>query len=108
MTQLFPDLDIDWPRTNNFVVDPSEKLLFSQTYCKYPSEAMETVGRYVSIYQTPFRIRKELKLNDTRKNRPASIWSEYAPYVKEEPKVGRNDLCPCGSGKKFKKCCMDA
>ena len=22
-----------------------------------------------------------------------------------QPKVGRNDLCPCGSGKKFKKCC---
>ncbi|MBN2658132.1 MAG: preprotein translocase subunit SecA [Calditrichaeota bacterium] len=22
-----------------------------------------------------------------------------------EPKVGRNDLCPCGSGKKYKKCC---
>ena len=21
------------------------------------------------------------------------------------PKVGRNDPCPCGSGKKFKKCC---
>ncbi|MFT8310885.1 MAG: SEC-C metal-binding domain-containing protein [Sporolactobacillus sp.] len=23
------------------------------------------------------------------------------------PKIGRNDLCPCGSGKKYKKCCMD-
>lgn len=23
----------------------------------------------------------------------------------EKPKVGRNDLCPCGSGKKYKKCC---
>ena len=23
----------------------------------------------------------------------------------ESPKVGRNDPCPCGSGKKFKKCC---
>ena len=22
-----------------------------------------------------------------------------------EPKTGRNDPCPCGSGKKFKKCC---
>ncbi len=22
-------------------------------------------------------------------------------------KVGRNDLCPCGSGKKYKKCCID-
>lgn len=24
---------------------------------------------------------------------------------REEPKVGRNDSCPCGSGKKYKKCC---
>lgn len=23
-------------------------------------------------------------------------------------KVGRNDMCPCGSGKKFKKCCIDS
>jgi SWIM/SEC-C metal-binding protein len=23
------------------------------------------------------------------------------------PKVGRNDPCPCGSGKKYKKCCAD-
>jgi len=21
--------------------------------------------------------------------------------------IGRNDLCPCGSGKKYKKCCLD-
>ena len=27
------------------------------------------------------------------------------PFVREQPKVGRNDPCPCGSGKKFKKCC---
>ena len=27
------------------------------------------------------------------------------PVVRETPKVGRNDLCPCGSGKKYKKCC---
>lgn len=24
-----------------------------------------------------------------------------------EEKLGRNDLCPCGSGKRFKKCCLD-
>ncbi|THB69038.1 MAG: preprotein translocase subunit SecA [Desulfovibrio sp.] len=28
-----------------------------------------------------------------------------APVKRAEPKVGRNDPCPCGSGKKFKKCC---
>jgi uncharacterized protein YecA (UPF0149 family) len=25
--------------------------------------------------------------------------------VHKGPKVGRNDPCPCGSGKKYKKCC---
>jgi SEC-C motif-containing protein len=27
------------------------------------------------------------------------------PVVHRGPKAGRNDPCPCGSGKKFKKCC---
>lgn len=27
------------------------------------------------------------------------------PLVRETPKVGRNDICPCGSQQKFKKCC---
>ncbi|MDR0931209.1 MAG: SEC-C domain-containing protein, partial [Clostridiales bacterium] len=27
------------------------------------------------------------------------------PKVRNTPKVGRNDMCPCGSGKKYKKCC---
>jgi SEC-C motif-containing protein len=30
------------------------------------------------------------------------------PVRREAPKVGRNDPCPCGSGKKFKKCCCQA
>jgi hypothetical protein len=28
------------------------------------------------------------------------------PFQREMPKVGRNDPCPCGSGRKFKKCCL--
>ena len=28
-------------------------------------------------------------------------------YRREMPKVGRNDPCPCGSGKKYKNCCMN-
>lgn len=27
-----------------------------------------------------------------------------APFVREDPKVGRNEPCPCGSGKKYKQC----
>jgi hypothetical protein len=28
------------------------------------------------------------------------------PYIRPAPKIGRNDPCPCGSGKKYKKCCL--
>ncbi|OYW52312.1 MAG: hypothetical protein B7Y80_20025 [Hyphomicrobium sp. 32-62-53] len=31
--------------------------------------------------------------------------SSGMPYYRTEPKVGRNDRCPCGSGKKYKHCC---
>jgi preprotein translocase subunit SecA len=35
----------------------------------------------------------------------AAAAMEKAKPVRAGPKVGRNDPCPCGSGKKFKHCC---
>lgn len=29
------------------------------------------------------------------------------PIINKEKKIGRNDLCPCGSGKKYKNCCLN-
>jgi hypothetical protein len=29
------------------------------------------------------------------------------PYRRPEPKIGRNELCPCGSGRKYKQCCLN-
>jgi uncharacterized protein YecA (UPF0149 family) len=28
------------------------------------------------------------------------------PYRRPEPKIGRNDMCPCGSGQEYKHCCL--
>src|SRR5262249_44973737 len=36
---------------------------------------------------------------------PVSI-ANRARLVPVAPKIGRNDPCPCGSGKKYKKCCL--
>ena len=33
---------------------------------------------------------------------------DISPYRRIAPKMGRNDQCPCGSGKKFKHCCGKA
>jgi preprotein translocase subunit SecA len=35
----------------------------------------------------------------------AEVKLELAPVRREMPKVGRNEPCPCGSGKKYKNCC---
>ena len=52
---------------------------------------------------------------DEYQNTPAPYvpgpWAEapeVVTFMREGPKIGRNDPCPCGSGKKFKKCCIDA
>ena len=33
-------------------------------------------------------------------------YADTEPYARESPKTGRNDRCPCGSGKKYKHCCL--
>jgi len=37
-------------------------------------------------------------------NRQAESGEPVQPFVREEPKLGRNDPCHCGSGKKYKQC----
>ena len=36
---------------------------------------------------------------------PQEEHPDTKPFKKSSPKVGRNDPCHCGSGKKYKKCC---
>lgn len=40
------------------------------------------------------------------KDRVATAQAASQPRT-ASPRVGRNDLCPCGSGKKYKRCCID-
>ena len=51
-------------------------------------------------------------VTDIAQQQRAAIESTQSADAKSEPirnrgaKVGRNDPCPCGSGKKYKVCCM--
>jgi len=53
--------------------------------------------------------RRATSLTFTGPNQNAPAAGEEAAQVRtitrDQPKVGRNELCPCGSGKKYKKCC---
>ncbi|MFH0944058.1 MAG: preprotein translocase subunit SecA [Planctomycetota bacterium] len=46
------------------------------------------------------RRRRESAANNAGRTRKAT-----KPITRDQPRVGRNDACPCGSGKKYKKCC---
>ena len=37
--------------------------------------------------------------------KPETSMDKVRTARREQPKIGRNDLCPCGSGKKYKQCC---
>jgi preprotein translocase subunit SecA len=66
-----------------------------------------------SISSTGTVLRQKTKIDFGGEGLPLSELSNVAAIVRRmsspvasgRPKVGRNDPCPCGSGKKFKKCC---
>lgn len=39
---------------------------------------------------------------------PMRLVPTPAQMLRQPPRVGRNDPCPCGSGRKFKRCCCTA
>jgi len=45
-------------------------------------------------------------VNIVHRARLAQAEALAGPAKRRHPKVGRNDPCPCGSGKKFKNCCL--
>ena len=44
-------------------------------------------------------------LTEEKRREITKAWRVSKQFINAEAKVGPNDPCPCGSGKKFKKCC---
>jgi hypothetical protein len=80
---------------------------FSQV--RFGSDPPDTVGRLEEVIESnrplPGDGRNSTSPSETRIGSHGS--TKQQTYVKgEEEKVGRNDPCPCGSGRKYKKCCL--
>jgi hypothetical protein len=81
---------------------------------KRPSEPRQHLGEIFSLFgdtveelsrwyafSGDYRAAQERHLQEAE-----AELAESAPYRNPFRGVGRNDACPCGSGKKFKKCCL--
>ena len=63
-----------------------------------------------SVYQESSAVHEQLQgydhlARDMADQAAAAQPQKVATIVRNMPRVGRNDPCPCGSGKKYKKCC---
>lgn len=78
--------------------------LFKKKYpefYKLNKKFLDLVGNAKTVKLYEYAARKSGELDEETEllmNRPD-------PIVKTGPTIGRNDPCPCGSGKKYKKCC---
>jgi SEC-C motif domain protein len=82
-------------------------------------EILKTIGgkeqdtegsvEFIATYSQKDEVVKHHEVSSFRKE--AGAWTfvdgrmSYQPFHRDQPKIGRNDLCHCGSGKKYKKCC---
>jgi len=101
-----------WPQL--YYPDPSKEKIYRDTFCNDNSEMIVFRNSQNLIFNM-FRPDLQAKIREKNKDIFDDLYDideddeYYYPnetYVREEPKISRNDPCPCGSGKKYKKCCL--
>ena len=68
-------------------------------------EMLARINKDISVYLLKSEIRQNIERKQVAKNTVTNDSKDHAKVQKKSTKVGRNDLCPCGSGKKYKNCC---
>ncbi len=66
---------------------------------------LDKINKDVSIYLLKSEIRQNIERKQVVKNTVTNEAKETKRTPKKSTKIGRNDPCPCGSGKKYKNCC---
>jgi hypothetical protein len=92
----------DWPNNHLWA---GLKPLFISTLGKSNADAELLITDYLQNSPVPQRITDEL--NKPKKESIIPPYENQLPFKKPTPDIGRNDPCPCGSGKKYKKCCLN-
>lgn len=103
---------VAWLGTNGLVAQVKARLSDSANFGMGKSFVMAgkragydmTTQADLDAFMTSYN--QSLRLADAETLPPSPSPSRATRPIVGKPKIGRNDPCPCGSGKKFKKCCM--
>jgi preprotein translocase subunit SecA len=78
----------------------SVKKEFEKKHRPFIQKLISTNDYYTEILTTWSR-------SDIEEYENNEISAKHIQEAVNAPKIGRNDPCPCGSGKKYKKCCLN-
>lgn len=107
-----------WDLVDHKMVEmlPKVKILFKKgyvnpkicgTYIEVERDIYGTVNEsLLNKEKNVFSIYEEFNQTEISFSERPKISASSQSVLKEVQKVGRNDFCPCGSGKKYKKCCL--
>lgn len=73
-----------------------------EDFCKTPINAADMLRNWAMFEESPQNDFREKDLEKLLRRAAAEL-----NKPEKKIKIGRNDPCPCGSGKKYKKCCMN-
>lgn len=82
---------------------PEDVVVFSEEESQVPAYA--AFNELPTVELEPASLEDGLMLLVKNVYALKAAWQPNRPVRLETPKVGRNDPCPCGSGKKYKQCC---
>ena len=68
-------------------------------------EMLERINKETTIYLLKAEIRQNLERKEVEKPVKTNDTKDGSNKPKKVTKIGRNEPCPCGSGKKYKQCC---
>lgn len=71
----------------------------------YKGRPFESPGKGMRVVKGPGP-HGRLGSRSAKHQKPVSLEGNRSQPVRKKPIIGRNQPCPCGSGKKYKKCCM--
>ncbi len=88
------------------LLDRIDKLVVRQVLSLWPANARTGLPENLQVSGNAMHPSSALPAAGSAAGRePQKRDGRPATITRDNPKVGRNDPCPCGSGKKYKKCC---
>jgi preprotein translocase subunit SecA len=89
---------------NTFTEDVVKKLFRVQVTSEESIERAAKAGRAPAASQESHHVNPSAFAASAPRESQGNVGATQGTVKHDAPKVGRNDPCPCGSGKKYKKC----